>query len=1673
MPGTVAEGPTVAMSFANNFWGKEDAGVQPLLERMQNAKVTCDELKLFYNTRAAIEDEYSRKLLALCRKPLGSSEAGTLRASLDVVRGEVESMGKAHQGIAGQMKSELEEPLTAFAGGMKERRKIVQAGVEKLYKIKQQQTQSVNKSRDKYEQDCLKIKGYLAQGHMVMGQEERKNKAKMEKTQIQLASASNEYEAAVKALEETTGRWNRDWKAACDKFQDLEEERLDFTKSSLWTFANVASTVCVSDDASCEKVRLSLESCEVEKDIGSFIQERGTGQEIPDPPKYINFCRGELNDTASETSEDDNYSVAQFQRTLNPAFRTSSPQPSTYESHHDPQSDLAVKMGLLPGQTPPSGETTLTPQKLTHHPPPIIDYRSQPQTQAPYQHKIDDLVTVPHNEYPTDGMTMFCRTAPPSDRSSAASPMRPSSRDSQSEYSNPTSFSSQEPLSRRQSPVKHDIPPMSPSKQVQKKRSGFFSNSPFRRKSKHERDGREIPSSSTTATPTSRNTWGPSNRNGAGESPTRSYGQGVQTRDFQTEPSPEPVDPRANFQLNVGPNVFDVASPDSHRRKPAPAEPNREMDPIAQALADLKGVGKQSSVRMSADRYAGVATPAPGMTSDLAAAQRGTPPPSYQDQQPIRRLDPPKPAFTSAQMQQTTRNYVGQNQEMYGSSRPGTRGSADGPRATSPLPMRSTSPRPGYNGQNHARSASPNPYGGGRPRQTPNSSPGNRPYANGNTSRYHSPNDIRRSASPQPQHPQQQSRQQQPRPNSSAGMQLQLAPDDSSRGTNQRARGQSNARPLTYYGGQQPPQPQDTGARNRSRSVANGRQYTKEGRPILEFARALYLYNAAIPEELSFAKGDVLAVLNMQDDGWWEAEVTGKNGRPGLVPSAMHILVTNDDGPPSNQSSPYIHSFVETLQSAGHTVSVILPHQQRSWIGKAHFASQIVKPTYFRPGTLHTDDGTTHAKPLHQDSRNESEEWVLVNSTPATAAQLGLFHFFQDRGPVDLVISGPNYGRNTTSLFSLSSGTIGGALEAAVCRKRAIALSYAFFSRDHDPQIIAGASRMSVKVIEHLTQHWDKDVDLYSVNVPVVEGVEGTRVMYTFALQNYWKSGSSFTEIEAVDEEDEDPDEKEAEVREQEGKPDGGDGVEKRVRHKHTHFKWTPNFTDVYQSVETSEPGNDGWAVKEGLVSVTPLKANFMHVPGLQGELKLSFERPVLRPSLNVLVNYEDPYTHPIIVNALSSVISPEEHSFVSSFDALPSPESLFFQITPYEEIPFEYLLDHPTTFLANSYAIRKALIRKHYLAHTVHSYLTKHPDSYLRDHVPLTIDFEVDYAEFLDEALAEAYELHETFARNQDKDLRGHDWWILKPGMSDRGQGIRLFSTQSQLQSIFEKWEQDESDSEDEGSEDAQLNQHESDDPGMGSDLNPESSNRPSSKTKQPGDGIIISQLRHFIVQPYIPPLLLPEYRNRKFHVRTYVLCVGAIRVYVYRQMLALFAEVSYQAPSAGNGAIDMRPHLTNTCLQTTPTSSVDPTISSVVPFWSLSSSGLALAALQQIFDQILSTSSELFRAVAAQSTSFQPLPNAFEVFGVDWLVDSDYKTHLLEVNAFPDFAQSGSEGKEVIQGLWKCVLEVVLQGDGHGGEGFFSKKDLGGISDSRLAEEGLGTWGMTKVLDLDMGRR
>lgn len=212
------------------------------------------------------------------------------------------------------------------------------------------------------------------------------------------------------------------------------------------------------------------------------------------------------------------------------------------------------------------------------------------------------------------------------------------------------------------------------------------------------------------------------------------------------------------------------------------------------------------------------------------------------------------------------------------------------------------------------------------------------------------------------------------------------------------------------------------------------------------------------------------------------------------------------------------------------------------------------------------------------------EEWVLVDGTPASCVQIGLFHYFKERGPFDLVVSGPNYGRNTTAVFALSSGTMGGALEAAACRYKAVALSYAFFSRNHDPDIVAGASRHSVRVIEALAKQWPTDgsVDLYSVNVPLIEGVEGAKTLFAPVLQNYWTQGTSA--FEAVDAEGE-KDRGEEEERIRRGEIEGGEADTddtKRKGHDHKHFKWAPQLGDVMKSTEQAPPHVDGNVIRAG-----------------------------------------------------------------------------------------------------------------------------------------------------------------------------------------------------------------------------------------------------------------------------------------------------------------------------------------------------------------------------------------------------------------------------------------------------------------------------------------------------------
>lgn len=416
------------------------------------------------------------------------------------------------------------------------------------------------------------------------------------------------------------------------------------------------------------------------------------------------------------------------------------------------------------------------------------------------------------------------------------------------------------------------------------------------------------------------------------------------------------------------------------------------------------------------------------------------------------------------------------------------------------------------------------------------------------------------------------------------------------------------------------------------------------------------------------------------------------------------------------------------------------------------------------------------------------------------------------------------------------------------------------------------------------------------------------------------------------------------------------------------------------------------------------------------------------------LIDYPDAYVQPLVLRALDK-LSKIDVRLVTTMDQLPSPSSRVLQIIAYEKLDFEHAMDQPTTSLIGSYTIRKALIRKHYLSTTVSTWLVKRPNSVLSTRFKPGVHFELDFAEFLDEALVDAWDLNDSMARN-DAAIgdSSPEWWILKPGMSDGGNGLRLFSTLAELQAIFEEWEGEES-FEDDKEED-------------------ENESGPDASIAEGDEGAAMtSQLRHFIAQPYIPdPLLFSTHGHRKFHIRTYVVAVGALKVYVYREMLALFAAKPYTAPSGDAQALDLSGHLTNTCFQDESTKD-----SSVYRFWGLQTDR-ADDWQQKVFAAICETTGEVFEAAAReQMIHFQTIPNAFEIFGVDFLVDRELNVWLLELNAFPDFKQTGEYLQDtVVGGLFDEVARVAI----------------GPFFDAGYADLRRGTGNLPLVRELDLGR-
>jgi len=216
-----------------------------------------------------------------------------------------------------------------------------------------------------------------------------------------------------------------------------------------------------------------------------------------------------------------------------------------------------------------------------------------------------------------------------------------------------------------------------------------------------------------------------------------------------------------------------------------------------------------------------------------------------------------------------------------------------------------------------------------------------------------------------------------------------------------------------------------------------------------------------------------------------------------LFPLLMtDILVTNDDG---YKSAGFI-TLIKEL-SKKYEVTAVVPDRGRSWIGKAITTKKelkIKKITY------------------------EGVEMFLLNGTPADCVQIGLYDIAITRP--NMVLSGINIGLNIGQARTLSSGTIGAAIEGSIDGVRSIAssLSIPLALRDNKTDfynsksypLFENAARITTKVTAIIMNRAFDRVDLFSLNIPfhatVDTPLEITTLFRTRYGRLFHKKGNKF-----------------------------------------------------------------------------------------------------------------------------------------------------------------------------------------------------------------------------------------------------------------------------------------------------------------------------------------------------------------------------------------------------------------------------------------------------------------------------------------------------------------------------------------------------------------------------------
>ncbi|KAK3084151.1 hypothetical protein FSP39_009037 [Pinctada imbricata] len=256
---------------------------------------------------AKIEKQYYTDLQKLAESSKFKTELGDLEKAWRELKNETEKTAQAHEKASKDFER-LGVELATFTDEQRKEVKhqediVVKAHncVKSAYSKAKNQEKVFHKKCEEWDELQNQVKFNTNNNNNMNTKDFDKLKVKEIKAKEDMEKNDNIYKNLIEEVQRAKQTWEGDFEHMCDIFQSLDEKRIEHVRDWMWKCTNVDSQTCVDQDDSCERVRNSLERCDITADTNHFVSMYKTGERKPPPFQYATLGKLSVNRTLSNS----------------------------------------------------------------------------------------------------------------------------------------------------------------------------------------------------------------------------------------------------------------------------------------------------------------------------------------------------------------------------------------------------------------------------------------------------------------------------------------------------------------------------------------------------------------------------------------------------------------------------------------------------------------------------------------------------------------------------------------------------------------------------------------------------------------------------------------------------------------------------------------------------------------------------------------------------------------------------------------------------------------------------------------------------------------------------------------------------------------------------------------------------------------------------------------------------------------------------------------------------------------------------------------------------------------------------------------------------------------------------------------------------------------------------